>query len=104
MGLLLNSLCSELRRCSHRPSNYLSTELIVSKYNPFTNIYFNLTGTYGATLEEVTIDGHTVTVASYQITDGGDLDMDDEPGQIADPAGLASQVVSTPNTGFVGKR
>jgi hypothetical protein len=30
--------------------------------------------------------------------------MDDEPGQIADPAGLASQVVSTPNTGFVGKR
>lgn len=76
--------------------------LVVRKYNPNTNAYFNLSGAFGATLEEVTIDGHIVTVASYQITDGGILDMDQEPGMIADPAGLASTLggVGVPVTGF----
>lgn len=76
-------------------------DLIVRKYNPNTNAYFNLTGEYGATLEERLIDDETVTVAAYQITDGGDLDMDGEVnGFIVDPVGIASSTVGSPNTGL----
>lgn len=78
--------------------------MVVRKFNPHTNAYFNLTGQFGATLEEINIDGHTVTVATYQITDGGILDMEAGPGEIADPAGIASTLgadtVGVPNTGF----
>ncbi len=75
--------------------------LTVRKYNPNNNSYFNLSGQYGATLEQTTIGGHTVTVASYQITDGGELDMDGTVnGTIVDPVGLGSQAISAPNTGL----
>ncbi len=77
--------------------------LIVRKHNPITNAYFNLTGAYGATLEQTTIHGQPVAVATYQITDGGDLDIDGEVnGQASDPVGLASSAVGVPNTGGGG--
>lgn len=76
-------------------------DLVVRKYNSNSNTYFNLTGQYGATLQQTTIGGHTVTIASYQITDGGDLDMDGTVnGTIIDPVGLAALVVGSPNTGI----
>lgn len=74
--------------------------LVVRKHNPHTGAYFNLTGTYGATLEQMTINGQSVAVATYQITDGGVLDMDGAvDGQLTDPVGLATNVAGTPNTG-----
>ena len=75
--------------------------LVVRKYNPNTKNYFSLTGSYGATIEQTTIDGKTVTIASYQIKDGGDLDMDQATnGKISDPAGIAKPAVKAPNTGI----
>lgn len=54
-----------------------------------------------ATLEETTIDGSQVTVASYTIKDGGDLDDDGAvDGNIVDPVGLAKSVLEAPNTGL----
>lgn len=75
--------------------------LVVRKYNPNSKAFFNLTGTYGANTTETVIDGHSATVVTYQITDGGDLDMDRQAnGAISDPVGLASLVVGAPNTGL----
>ena len=40
-------------------------------------------------------------VASYQVADGGILDLDNQAdGTIVDPAGLALQAVGVPNTGL----
>lgn len=76
-------------------------ELVLRKYNPYNNSFFNLTDAHSANLEQTTINGHTVTIASYHIVDGGELDMDgDRNGNIEDPVGLGKQVVSTPNTGL----
>lgn len=76
-------------------------DLIARKYNPNTNAYFNLEGEFGAVVEERTINGQNVTVVIYELTDGGDLDMDlVEDGNISDPAGLASSVLGSPNTGL----
>src|SRR5690606_2317991 len=78
-----------------------SAGMLVRKHNPNTNAFFNLAGMYGATLSKTTINSHQVTVATYNITDGGVLDIDGAVnGQIADPVGLASPVVGAPNTGF----
>lgn len=75
--------------------------LVLRKYNPSTNAYFNLTGQHGATLEQTTINNRTVTVAAYQITDGGDLDMDNQQnGFIQDPVGIATQTTGSANTGI----
>lgn len=64
--------------------------LVVRKYNPTTGEYFNISS---ASLAEQTIGGQTATVASYQITDGGSLDIDgEEDGIIKDPVGLAQAV------------
>lgn len=75
--------------------------LVLRKFNPNTNTFFNLTGApHDATLEERTIDGHTVTVATYQITDGGVLDMDGAVnGELADPVGLAAAVSAAGSQG-----
>ena len=64
--------------------------LVVRKYNPNTKQYATISD---ASLDERTIDGQTVTVATYTIKDGGDLDTDgEENGTIVDPVGLASPV------------
>lgn len=66
--------------------------LSVRKFNPNTNQYFDIPG---ATLTQQTIDGSNVVVATYQITDGGDLDMDSVAnGEIVDPAGVATAIAT----------
>ena len=59
-------------------------------------------GTYttvpGVTLQRTTIGGNQVTIASYQVVDGGPLDQDGvADGNIVDPVGLAAAVTSTPS-------
>lgn len=81
--------------------NLNASNAVVRKHNPGTNAYFNLTGIYGATIQETTIGGLPVGIAAYQITDGTDLDIDgSENGIIVDPVGIASQTVGSPNTGL----
>lgn len=75
--------------------------LVVRKHIPATGAYFNLSGEYGATIQQLTIGGQKVAVASYQVTDGGVLDTDGTVnGRITDPAGLATAAVGAPNTGL----
>lgn len=79
-----------------------AADLGVRKFNPNTNAYFAVPG---ATLTERSIDGVKVTVATYEITDGGVLDMDGEAnGIIVDPAGVARLVIGVPNTGLGARR
>ena len=62
------------------------------KYNPETGVY---TTVEDAVITETTIYGNTVTVVTYELTDGGPLDTDGlVDGQFADPAGLASALVA----------
>lgn len=64
----------------------------VRKFNPNTKQFFTIEN---ASLSERTIDGHLVTVATYNITDGGELDMDGQvDGAIKDPAGVATAVLT----------
>lgn len=59
------------------------------KYDTNTNTYFNIDN---ATISQETIGSQVAIKASYQITDGGALDMDQAAdGSITDPAGLALQ-------------
>ncbi len=75
-----------------------ASNLVLRKYNPNTNAYFTITT---ATIIDTTIGGQSAAVATYQIKDGGPLDTDGVAnGTIVDPVGLASLVVSVPNTGF----
>lgn len=60
--------------------------LVVRKYNPNTQTYFTIED---ASLAQQTVGGQTVAVASYSITDGGNLDVDgEENGIIVDPVSL----------------
>ncbi len=73
-------------------------DFIVRKYNPTTKEYFTVAD---AVISFTTIDGNPVTLATYQVTDGGELDLDGEAnGVIVDPAGLAQVAVGVPNTGL----
>ncbi len=72
--------------------------LSVRKHNPTSYAFFTISD---AALEQSKIDEQTVTIASYKIKDGGLLDMDGVANStIADPVGLAYQVVGSPNTGI----
>lgn len=74
-------------------------DLILRKYNTKTKAYFNVSN---AVIEKKEINGQTVTKVTFQVQDGSDLDSDGEiDGKITDPAGLASSVVGTPNTGVI---
>lgn len=75
----------------------LKDGLIFRKFSTKINGYFTVPG---AVLAQETINNQTVTIVTYNITDNGDLDMNEEEGMIADPAGLAQSVVSSPNTGL----
>ncbi len=71
---------------------------LLRKHNPTTNAYFTITD---ASISTQTINGSSVTVVTYQITDGGERDTDGvADGIINDPAGLATAVVGAPNTGL----
>lgn len=77
---------------------------IVRKYNPSTNEYATITG---AAISDQTIDGSQAKVATYQVADGGALDLDgQENGEIVDPAGLAismANVVSSSDSQNLAK-
>lgn len=76
----------------------VSNSFTVRKYNPNTNAYFTIKD---ATLSQTTISNSTVTLATYNITDGGDRDIDGLVNrEIVDPVGLGTLVVGVPNTGF----
>lgn len=71
---------------------------VARKYNPNTNAYFTISG---GTITQQVIHGQNVTVLTYQIKDGGLLDIDgEENGIIIDPAGLGQAAVGVPNTGL----
>lgn len=60
------------------------------KYNDNTAVYSTVSS---ATISVEVINGKTVTVVRYDITDGGELDVDgEENGQFNDPAGLATSL------------
>ncbi len=68
-------------------------DAIFRKFNPNTNQYSTINST---SISETTIHGSSVIVVSYQLTDGGELDMDgEENGAFEDPAGLATATSST---------
>lgn len=70
---------------------------VLRKFNPNTNVYFSIEG---AEISEQTINGRIVTTAEYEVTDGGELDIDEEEnGIIVDPAGLAGQQSTEPTPG-----
>lgn len=68
------------------------------KFKTSTNGYLTIAD---ASIAKTTIGGQTVTVVTYQVTDGSSLDDDAVAnGIIVDPAGLAVQSVGAPNTGL----
>ncbi len=73
------------------------TGLVARKYSTLTNTYFALTD---AVITTQTINGHAVTVVTYQLTDNSERDMDPEVGSIEDPAGLGRNIITAPNTGL----
>jgi hypothetical protein len=65
-----------------------SDNLVFRKYNPTTQEYANVED---AEITETTIHGQAVTVVTYDLVDGGELDTDGlVDGFFEDPAGLAT--------------
>jgi len=78
------------------------SDAVVRKYLPTQNAYLTVSA---ATRTAETIGGQAVVVASYQVTDGGSLDIDgQENGIIVDPVGLGVLVTGAPNTGVVSSQ
>ena len=70
-----------------------SKELILRKYNPATKAYATIDS---ASISTQSIAGQTVAKATYQVKDGGSLDLDNTvDGKIKDPSGLGAKVNST---------
>jgi len=68
----------------------IQEDYVLRKYNPNNKTYFNIDGT---TVQKTSLGGQPVTVASFAVTDGGILDMDQAANAtIVDPAGLALSV------------
>lgn len=76
--------------------------LTVRKHNPNKSSYFTISD---ALLTKRVIAEQNITLVSYEVTDGGDLDIDGlKNGSITDPVGLGRIVAGAPNTGLGGKR
>ena len=76
-----------------------SSNFVLRKYNSTTHVYTTVSG---VTFAQTTIGGQAVTVATYQVTDGGPLDDDGVAnGTIVDPVGVAQQN-SSPTNGAGG--
>lgn len=77
------------------------SKIAVRKYNSLNNSYTTLTSANsGLVLSKTTLEGKAAVQAVYQIVDNGVLDQDSTVGTITDPVGIASAVVSVPNTGL----
>jgi parallel beta-helix repeat protein len=67
----------------------IQEDYIARKYNPNNKTYFNING---ATVAKTSIGGQPLTSATFAVTEGSSLDMDQAAnGVIVDPAGLALQ-------------
>lgn len=76
--------------------------LTVRKHNPNKNSYFTISE---ALLTKRVIAGQDVAVVSYEVVDGGSLDIDGQQnGTIIDPVGIGILEVGVPNTGFGRER
>lgn len=74
-------------------------DYLLRKYNPDTGSFFTVAD---YDLAETTVNGRQALRVSFEITDGGALDMDGVPnGIIVDPVGLALSDVGAPNTGLL---
>ena len=74
----------------------------VRKHNPGKNSFFTIND---AVLSRRTIAGQNITNVSYEVVDGGELDIDGlKNGAIVDPVGLGHLVVGVPRTGLGGTR
>lgn len=74
-----------------------SRDFIVRKYNPTTKTYATIDQ---ASISDQTIANKSVVKATYQVKDGGSLDLDGtEDGNIHDPAGLAATIEALADTG-----
>lgn len=74
-----------------------SKGLILRKYNPITKRYSTIDS---ASISNETVASQTVAKATYQVTDGGELDLDNkEDGNIKDPSGLAAKTNALAATG-----
>lgn len=79
--------------------NVPNLDLAVRKYNPITEEYSTIDA---ATTNEIDINGNEVTVVTYQVEDGGELDTDGvTDGNISDPAGLAAVLGAQSTPGVV---
>jgi hypothetical protein len=79
-------------------SNEDSTKYTLRKLNTNNNTFSSING---ASISQDTIAGNKVLKVSYQVTDGGELDIDGEVnGIIVDPVGLATTSTLV-NTGIV---
>lgn len=78
-----------------------ASSLIGRKYDSNTNTYYDIDQSNVSTID---IYGSSVVLLTYEVQDGGDMDMDGEAnGVIIDPAGLGSNPSSIGNgTGSVG--
>ena len=71
-------------------------DLVLRKHNPNTGAYFTING---ALVEVMTVAGVSGMKATFDITDGSNLDVDGaSDGIITDPAGLALQLPVPPPT------
>lgn len=79
--------------------SYDTSSWIIKKRNTTTGAYADITASTGFTLGTDVVGGQTVTIASYQVTDGA-ASITDEDGltnaRIEDPAGPAVVIVPTP--------
>lgn len=71
------------------------------KFNPHTSQYL---GVSNASITQQTIYGQPVLAVTYQVTDGGELDVDNqENGVIVDPVGLAQAITNSSGLANTGQ-
>jgi hypothetical protein len=78
--------------------DYDASTAVIRKYNPNTGELFTIPNT---TIENDVFGDEKVLIVSFEITDGGELDMDGEVnGVIIDPFGPAFNTAGVPKTGL----
>ncbi len=73
-------------------------QVVARKYNTTNSSYSTLND---ASITETTLNNQHALQVTYNLSDNGPLDLDPNPGSIKDPVGLATQDVTSPNTGLV---
>jgi hypothetical protein len=71
-------------------------EVAVRKYNPDNQSYATIAE---ANVSQTTYEGNAALLVTYTITDNGSLDTDPDIGEVADPVGLGTLGLNSPDTG-----